>query len=155
QGPVPGTAPLGAGNQVKQLLAGKPSLTMGGTPNPPTPGTRHEIVTWSATRAGMLDTVALLDEEGPEAGGSAPTRGTFRWHDPQERGGKVRSASIPAPKGATWNSGLRFAAAVGGRAMFAVRSGAKLRLVRVKPSGGAEAIDAAADLLPAGEVVFG
>jgi hypothetical protein len=103
----------------------------------------------------MLDTIALLDEEGPDAPGSAPAKWTFRWHDPQEIGGKVRSASIPAPKGATWSSGLRFAAASGSRAMFAVRSGGKLRLVRVKPAGGAEVVDAAADLLPAGEVVFG
>jgi hypothetical protein len=102
----------------------------------------------------MLDTVALLDEEGPDTTGSAPLKWTFRWHDPREIGGKVRSASLPAPKGATWSTSLRFAGASGGRALFAVRSGKELRLlVRVKPGGGAEVVSS--DLVPVNEVAFG
>jgi hypothetical protein len=108
----------------------------------------------------MLETIALLDEEGPEPRGSTPSRWTFRWHDPAELGGKVRSATLPAPAGATFGSSLRFAAASGGRAVFAVRSGGKLRLVRVQPSRRAEAfaaevVEVASDLVPMSDVAFG
>src|SRR5262249_58287729 len=109
----------------------------------------------SPSRAGMLDTVAMLDEEGPDARVSAPARWTLHWHDPQEIGGKPRSTSLPAPKGASWGTNLRFAAASGGRAIFAVRTGGKVRLVRLKPVGGAEIADVAPDLVPAGEAGFG
>jgi hypothetical protein len=147
QGATASTAPLHDAGQVKQLLAGKPR---------PTPGTRHETASWSSTHPGMLTTVALLDEEGPE-GGSAPARWTFRWQDPQEMGGRVRSASVPAPTGATWGSGLRLAAAAGARALFAVRSGTKLRLVRVSATGAVEVVEAPTDMVPAApsEVAFG
>jgi hypothetical protein len=105
----------------------------------------------------MLTTVALLDEEGPEGRGAAPARWTFRWQDPQEIGGRVRSASIPAPTGATWGSSLRLAAASGARALFAVRSGNKLRLVRVGAAGAVEVAEAPAELVPSAlsEMAFG
>jgi hypothetical protein len=145
QGPVPGVAPLAEGKDARALLAAKPTRS---------PAVRHELAVWSSSRAGMLDAVALLDEEGPSSPGGGPSSWTFRWHDPQEIGGKVRSASIPAPQGATWGPSLRFAAASGPRAMFVVRSGGKLRFVRVESTGKADMVEGPSDLLPT-EVSFG
>jgi hypothetical protein len=145
QGPVASTAPVNRNAEVRQLLEGGPSRK--------TPGVRRESVVWSGGR--MLDTVALFEEEGPEARGKAPTKWTIRWQDPQEIGSRVRSASIPVPKDATWGTSVRFAAASGARGLFALRSAGKLHLVRTKPSGGAEVVEVASDLLPMGEAVFG
>ncbi len=168
QGAIAGTPPLAGSTQVKQLLAGPadrhahplsdPAGRVGaaapiGSPEASS-GTRHETSLWSSGRAGMLDTLALLDEEGP-AGASAPEKWTVRWHDPTELGGRVRSASLPSPKGAAFGTSLRFASASGGRALFALRSGGKLRLVRVRPSGAAEAVEVGNDLIPFNEVAFG
>jgi hypothetical protein len=149
QGPAPGMPPLNGSAEVKQLLA-PPVRSPAGAG-----GARHETTAWSSGRAGMLDTLALLDEEGPEARGSAPSRWTLRWHDPTELGGKVRSATLPAPAGATFGTSLRFAAASAGRALFVVRSGGKIRLVRVRPGSAAEIVEVAGDLVPLGDVVFG
>ena len=62
--------------------------------------------------------------------------------------------SIPVPEGATFGTSLRFAAASGGRALFALGSGGKVRLVRVAPSGAVDAAEVASELVPAGEVAF-
>jgi hypothetical protein len=145
QGSVGSTAPVNRTAEVRQLLEGGASRK--------TPGVRRESVVWSGGR--MLDTVALFEEEGPEARGNAPTKWTIRWQDPQEIGSKVRSASIPLPKDATWGTSVRFAAASGARGIFALRSAGKLHLVRTKPSGGAEVVEVASELLPVGEAVFG
>jgi hypothetical protein len=147
QGPQAGTPPLNGSAQVRQLLGGKPV--------PAAAGARRETTSWSSGRAGMLDTIALLDEEGPDGKGAAPARWTFRWQDPAELGGRVRSVSLPAPAGATFGTSLRFAAASGGRALFALRSGGKLRLVHIKQAGSAEIVEVASELLPASEVAFG
>ena len=146
QGPAGSTPPLDSTTQARQLLAGKPVRT---------PGTRVESAVWSSSRAGVLDTVAMLDEEGPEGRTSTPAKWTVRWHDPQEISGKVRTASVPVPKGSSWGTSLRLAASSGGRAMFLLRSVGKVRLLRVKPAGGVEVIDVPAELAPSGEVVFG
>jgi hypothetical protein len=143
--PAPGVGPLSDSKDVRTLLAGKPS---------PSPSVRHETGVWWSSRSGMLDPIALLDEEGPSSPGATPAKWTFRWHDPQEIGGRVRSVTIPAPAGATWGPSLRFAAASGARAMFVVRSGGKLRFVRVRSTGAAEVVEAPSDLLPT-EVSFG
>jgi hypothetical protein len=145
QGPVAGTPPRSRDGDVRPLLEGAAPRR--------TPSVRHESAVWSGGR--MLDTIALFEEEGPEARGGAPAKWTIRWHDPQEIGGKVRSTTIPVPKGATWGTGLRFAAASGARALFALRSGGKLYLARTKPLGAAEVVEVGSDLLPVGETVFG
>ena len=157
RGPVKGTPLLEASAQLRQLLGGDPS-TPGSGPRPSVKGgVRRESAAWSSTRGGSLDaldTVALLEEEGPDAPGSAPAKWTLRWFDPLELGGKVRSASLPAPRGATWGTTLRFAAASAGHALFALRSVGKVRLIRVKP-GGTEIVEIPADGIPAGDVSFG
>jgi hypothetical protein len=155
QGTVGSAAPVNRSAEVRQLLEGGASRK--------TPGVRRESVVWSGGR--MLDTVAVFEEEGPEAhghpgaprsyAGIAPTKWTIRWQDPQEIGSKVRSASIPVPKDAAWGTSVRFAAASGARGLFALRSAGKLHLVRTKPSGGADVTEIASDLLPVGEAVFG
>jgi hypothetical protein len=129
--------------EVRQLL-GKPAAKA---------GTKHDTSVWAA-RINALETVALLDEESPDKRGAAPATWTFRWHDPREIGGKVRTVSVKAPAGAAVGTSLRFAAADGARAIFAVRSGGKMRLVRVKGTT-AEVIEVPQELIPAGEVVFG
>ncbi len=153
QGPVAGLPPPFDAGEVTQLLAAKP-----GTPARAT-GTRHTLVAWSSGYEGKLDPLrplAVLDEEGPDAAGSAPARWTLRWFDPQELGGKVRSASLPAPAGATWDTSLRFVAASGGRAVFALRAVGKRYLVRTRaPEGRAEILEVQSDLVPGGEVSFG
>jgi hypothetical protein len=146
EGAAQGVPPLLGTAEIRSLLAGKP---------PAAPGTRRESSTWSQGRAGMLETVALFEEEGPEARESKPATWSLRWHDPREIGGRVRSFRGPVPKGAPWGANLRFAAAAGGRALFAMRSGGKFVLVRIKPSGAAETIEVPAERVPSGEVVFG
>ncbi len=154
QGPVAGIPPLATWTQATDLFAA-------GHRAPQSPaeehlrGVRRETSTWGSGRSGMLDTIASLDEEGPQGRGVAPKKWTVRWHDPTEIGGRVRSVSIPVPDGATFGTSLRFAAASGGHAVFALRSGGKVRLVRVAPSGAMDVAEVASELVPAGEVAFG
>jgi hypothetical protein len=146
-GPSPGTPTLLGAAQIRPLLAGKDAKAPAGA--------RRESNVWSPGHAGMLETVALLDEEGPDKRGEPPATWTFHWYDPQELGGKVHHVGVKAPAGAAWGTSLRFAASSGGRALFAVRSGGKLRLVRLKPAGAAEIVEVPQELVPSGEVVFG
>ncbi|MFT3765800.1 MAG: hypothetical protein QM820_09815 [Minicystis sp.] len=148
-GPAPGLPPLLGMAEAKPLLAGKPK-------EPAKPGPKHESSVWAA-RINALETVAMIEEDAPDKDrkGTSPLSWTFRWHDPREIGGKVRSASVKIPAGASGGTNLRFAASDGARALFAVRSGGKFRLVRVKGAGAAEAVEIPQDLLPTGEVVFG
>src|SRR5262249_31355940 len=141
-----GVAPLLGSAEVRALLAGKPAAT---------PGVRRESGTWSSGRAGMLEAVALFEEEGPDARDGKPAHWSVRWHDPQGIGGRVRSFKRPAAKGGPWGASLRFAAASSGRALFALRSGGKFVLLRVRPSGAAETAEVPAERVPTGEVVFG
>ena len=145
-GPAPGTPPLLGAAQVRQLLAGAAAK--------PT-GARRESSVWSPARAGMLDAVALLEEDGPDKPQAPAGTWTFHWQDPQELGSKVRHASMKAPAGAAWGTSLRFAAASGGRALFAVRTGGTFRLIRLNPAGAAETVEVPQELVPSGEVVFG
>jgi len=157
QGPVTGTAPLSAWAQAKDLFAvaaGRRVHAPEGAAPEHTPGVRREASGWWSGSEGMLDTIAWLDEEGPDGGGAAPQRWTLRWHDPTEIGGRVRSVSIPVPEGATFGTSLRFGAASGGHALFALRSGGKVRLVRIAPSGAVESAEVVGDLVPTGEVAF-
>ncbi len=156
QGAVAGTPPLEDGSQVGPIL-GTGTQPARVPPTKPA-GTRHEVAAWVPSRSASFDAlgaVALLDEEGPDARGSSPARWTLRWFDPQELGGKVRSVSLPAPPGATWGTTLRFVAASGARAVFALRSVGKTRLVRVKASGGPELIEVPSELVPTHDVAFG
>jgi hypothetical protein len=155
EGEAKSTAPLLGSAQLRGLLGGKPVAK----------GTRREVSSWSSGHAGMLDTLALLEEQGPDKRGSTPSGWTLRWLDPTEIGAKVRSWSGPvfgAPSGKpaegaaspTWGASLRFAMASGGRALFAIRSGSRFLLARAKGTA-VEMVEAPADLLPSGEAVFG
>jgi hypothetical protein len=146
EGPAQSAPPLLGSAQVKPLLASKA----------PPKGTRREGNGWASGRASMLDTIALLEEEGPDKKGAPPATWSLRWHDPSEIGGKPRSWTGPVVAGTTWGTGLRFAAASGARALFVLRRNQNTTpvLVRVSPNGKAEQLQVTDDLLPAGEVVF-
>jgi hypothetical protein len=150
-GDAAGAGPLLGSMQIKALLGSKPARK----------GTRRETSAWASGRAGMLDAVALLEEEGPEGRGGAPASWTLKWFDPTEIGAKPRSLARPSTgSGADassppWGASVRFAAASGPRALFALHVGGRYLLVRTKPGGGSETAPIAADLLPSNEVVFG
>ncbi|MFO0762780.1 MAG: hypothetical protein U0359_40460 [Byssovorax sp.] len=169
EGAAQSTPPLLGAAQVKGLLAGKA----------PPSGTRREGNAWSGGRAGMLDTIALLEEEGPDRSGAPPspstpprprtlanlgppdktnepTTWTLRWFDAGEVGAKPRSFTGPVPANTTWGTGLRFAAASGPRALFVLhRNRNQLpTLLRVLSNGKAETASVSYELLPQGEVVF-
>ncbi|APR88008.1 hypothetical protein A7982_13357 [Minicystis rosea] len=148
-GPSPGVPPLLGMADAKALLVGKPAPATSAKPAP-----KRDTSIWAA-RINALETVAMVEEDAPDKKGSGPIVWTLRWHDPREIGGKVRTATVKLAPGAAGGPNLRFAAADGARALFAVRSGGKFRLVRVKPGGAAEAMEVAQDLIPSGEVVFG
>lgn len=126
---------------------------------PPRLGVRRETSAWSSGRAAMLDTLALLEEEGDSARGSRPKSWTLRWFDPTEIGAKTRSLTRPSEgedaSAPPWGASLRFAAAKGARALFALHAGGRYLLVRTKPGGGSETAAIAPDQMPLGEVVFG
>jgi hypothetical protein len=134
----------------------------------------------SAGRWGMLDTVAVLEEQGPamaEHGGAraaldaeavragAPRiTWTLRWFDPAEVQGRLRSWSGSAPQGVGWGATLRSVAALGDQALFTVRAGGRMLLLRVnanadlrptsKPRGGIETAEVPLELLPGADVAF-
>jgi len=146
-----GLAPLLGATQIKVLFGSKP----------PRKGGRRETSAWSSGRAAMLDTIALLEEEGDAARGSTPKSWTLRWFDPTEIGAKTRSLTRPSAdadasaSAPPWGASLRFAAAKGARALFALHVGGRYLLVRTKPGGGSETATIAPDLIPLGEAVFG
>ncbi len=144
-----GAGPLLGSTQIKPLLGSKPARK----------GTRREASAWASGRAGMLDTVALLEEEGTDARGGAPSSWTLRWFDPAEIGAKSRTITRPGAgadeRAVPWGASLRFAAASGPRALFAIHAGGRYFLVRTKPGGGSEAAPIESDQLPSNEVVFG
>ena len=144
-GPSSGAPLVTSASEARELLAGKAGKPSTGA------GARRESSAWSL---GAFDTKALLEEDGPEGTG-APATWTFRWLDPHEVGGKPRSATFPAPRGATWGTSLRFAAAAGGRALFLVRTGGKSLAVRVGPGHKPELAEVSMDLAPAGDTIFG
>jgi hypothetical protein len=144
-----GAGPLLGTTQIKALFASAP----------PRKGTRRETSAWSSGRAGMLDTIALLEEEGPDKRGSAPTSWTLRWFDPTEIGARPRSltrsiAHAEAAREITWGGSLRFAAASAGRALFALHAGGSYLLIRSGASGDRQIAEVGQDLLPMSDVVF-
>lgn len=145
-GPAPGLPPLLGLAQAQSLLTGRPKEPR------EVRSARRDPSVWGA-RLNALETVALVEEGAPDKR-TGTVGWTFRWHDPREIGGKVRSAAVKVLNPGS-NVNLRYAASAGGRALFAVRSGGKFRLVRVTPGGHAEVTEVAQDLLPATEVVFG
>jgi hypothetical protein len=147
-----GAGPLLGSMQIKALFGGKP----------PRKGTRRESSAWASGRAGMLDTTALLEEEGDGARGATPSSWTLHWFDPAELGAKPRSLTRTTLTGAgadasapPWGASLRFAAASGPRALFALHVGSRYVLVRTKAGGGSEVASIESDQLPANEIVFG
>ncbi|MDI1446758.1 hypothetical protein [Polyangium sp. 6x1] len=147
EGPIQATAPLSSSSFIAQLLGKK-----GAAPK----GTRRTQRAAPTARNGLMDVVALLEEEGPDKPGSEPAKWTLSWHDAAEVGGKVRTWSGPPPKGTGWGTELRAAAGNGARALFTLRVGnAKNVLVRTKAGGGVETAEVGFDLLPSSEVVFG
>ncbi|MRG97945.1 hypothetical protein [Polyangium spumosum] len=146
EGAIQGTAPMPSTSFITQLLAKK-----GAAPK----GTRRTSKLSPLARNGLMDVVALLEEEGSDKPGSEPAKWTLSWHDATELGGKVRTWSGPPPKGTAWGAELRATAGAGARALFTVRVGGKNLLVRTKAGGGVETATVGYDLLPSNEVVFG
>ncbi|HVK68954.1 MAG TPA: hypothetical protein VM694_31070 [Polyangium sp.] len=147
EGPLQGTAPLSSSSLIAQLLGKK-----GAAPK----GTRRATRTAPMARNGLMDVVALLEEEGPDKPGGEPAKWTLSWHDAAEVGGKVRTWSGPPPKGTAWGTELRAVAGSGARGLFTLRVGSsKNLLVRTKAGGGVETAEVGYDLLPTNEVVFG
>ncbi len=144
---IQATPPLSSSSSIAQLLGKK-----GAAPK----GTRRASRTAPTARNGLMDVVALLEEEGPDKPGSEPSTWTISWHDAAELGGKVRTWSGAPPKGTAWGTELRAAAGTGARALFTLRvGGGKNLLVRTKAGGGVETAEVGFDLLPSNEVVFG
>lgn len=144
------TPPLSGAYEVQKLFSGgKPA------PKPPK-GKRISSSSAPTGHAGLLDTMAILEEQGSDAKGALPSTWTLRWVEASEVGSKPRSWTGPPPKGAAFGASLRSAAAAGGRALFSVRVGSKYMALRVKAGGGGiEAAEIEYELLPTHEVVFG
>jgi hypothetical protein len=102
--------PLGSAG-IRELLGG------GKAPK----GVKRVTSTWTGGRS-VLDTVAILDEEGKE-GASEPTKWTLRWYDPTAIGDKPRTWSGAPPKGIELGTQVRNLAASGPRVMFSARGG--------------------------------
>ena len=146
-------ADAGAGSGVPPLLGSAEARALLARKELPGKTKKRDPHVWAA-RIGSMETVALMDDEAPPGG--RPTAWSFRWHDPREIGGRVRSATVKIPPSASGSTSLRFAASNGGRALFALRSaGNKTRLVRVRPSGAPEIAEVPHTLAPSGQVVFG
>ena len=135
-----GVPPALGAFQIRALLGATPAVK----------GTRRVV---SSRGSGSLDTIAMLEEEGPEKA-AAPSTWTLRWLDPLEIGGKVHTWSGPAPKGTPWGSVLTSAAASSSRALFAVHSGTRHLLVRAKSGGGVELVEMGSDAASS-DAVFG
>ena len=147
EGAIQGTAPLSSASLIPQLLGKK---------GPAPKGTRRTVKAAPTGRNGLMDVVALFEEEGPDKPGSEPAKWTLSWHDATELSGKVRTWSGPPPKGSAWGAELRAAAGAGARALFTMRAAAnKNLLVRTKAGGGVETAEVGYELLPTNEVVFG
>ena len=159
QGPAQSTPPPLGGPELKDSLA---STTK------PKAGTRRDVSSWSASRWGMLDTVAVLEVESLEkpdaahpdaaAGRPAPISWSFRWLQPTAIGDRVHAVTMPRPSvGETTVTGLRSANASGNRALFTVRLVNKHVVVRARAGATPEVRELAQELLPvaASDVVFG
>jgi hypothetical protein len=141
-----GTPPLSSSSQVEALLGKK---------GPAPKGTRRAALTAPMAKNGLMDVVALFEEEGSDKPGTPPAKWTLSWHDAAEVGGKPRSLAVTPPKGVTWGTQVRAAAAAGTRALFTLSAGRRSMLVRTKAGGGAEIAEVGVDVLPSNEVVFG
>src|SRR5262249_27751494 len=105
---------------------------------------------------GLMDVVAVLEEEGPDKPGAGPVKWTLSWHDAAELGGKPRSLTVTPPKDTPWGTQVRSVSASAGRVLFTLRtSGSKSLLVRTKAGGGAETGEVGLDIAPSSEAVFG
>lgn len=148
QGAGQGSPPLTGASEITNLFyKGKPPKSE--------KGRRVSLSVAPSGRAGMLDTIAVLEEQGSDKQGELPKTWSIRWMDPAEVGAKPRSWSGPAPKGTPWGTSLRLAATSGGRALFSLRAGGKYILLRVKPAGGVEVAEVDYERLPSGDVMFG
>ncbi len=143
---IQGTPALAGTAMIDALFAKKQALPK---------GTRRSFTVSSSNRDGVMGTMARFGEEGQDKPGSLPTKWTIEWFDPGEIGGKPRTWSTTPPKNTPWGAQIRFVQGVGARALFTVRVAGKSMLVRTKPSGGAEMLEVASDLLPTNDVVFG
>jgi hypothetical protein len=140
-----GTPPLSSLSQATSLLGNK---------NPAPKGTRRAVSTAPTGRNGLLDVIAVLEEEGPDKPGALPARWTLAFHDPAELSGKPRTLSLTPPKDTPWGARLAAAWGTGARALFHVRAGSKNLLLRTKGAG-FELATVTPDLLPGSDVVFG
>ncbi len=147
-GASPGNPPLLGATEMGALF-------YKGSPPKSEKGKRVILATVGAGRAGMLDAMAVLEEQGSDKPNELPRTWSIRWMDPAEVGAKPRVWTGAPPKGTPWGSSLRMAAVSGGRALFSLRAGGKYVLLRVKPSGGVETAEVDYDRVPSGDVMFG
>jgi hypothetical protein len=147
----------GAAQGTPPLQSAQDLLTMffKGKPPKSEKGKRVTLSSAQTGRAGMLDTLAVLEETGTDKPGDLPKTWTIRWIEPAEVGAKARSWSGPPPKGAPWGSNLRGVSASGGRALFTLRVAGKYLLVRTKGAGAIETAEVDNDRMPTSEVMFG
>lgn len=147
-GVAPGSPPLlGASEIANFFYKGKPPKSE--------KGKRVNLSTFGGGRAGMLDTIAVLEETGSDKPGDLPRTWSIRWMIPADVGAKPRSWSGAPPKGTPWGSSIRMAAASGGRALLSLRAGGKYLVMRVKPTGGVETAEVDYERLPSSDVMFG
>lgn len=145
---VPSTPPLNGAHELMELFP-KPKPAAASKASP-TPGN----YSWAPMgRLGMLDTGAVLIENADKPK-EPPKTWTLRWYNAYELGAKPQSWTGPAPKEAAQGTLLRLSAGMGKRALFAMRSGGKNLLFRVKGTGSVESVEADNNQMPSGEVVF-
>jgi hypothetical protein len=102
-----------------------------------------------------LETIAALNEEGPEGPHERPTSWVVGWVDQGEIGAHVRSARVKVPSQVTWGASLRLAAAASDQALFVVHASRRIFLVRTAWKGATEVVEVMAKDVPTGDVVFG
>lgn len=142
-------APLAAASELTAFF------TKGKPPQKPQKGKNVRTSQALTGRAGMIDTLAVLEEQSTDKLGDPPKSWSIRWVDSSEIGAKVRTWSGAPPKGAAWGTTLRTAYAWGGRALFSLRSGKQQYLIRVKSSGASDVVAVDSALIPTAEVEFG
>ena len=122
---------------------------------PPAAGTRRESMVAPGARYPSLDTLAILDEEGPDGPQERPSSWVFRWIDQGEIGARVRGARVSVPSQVSWGASLRLVAGASGQALFVVYASRRIFLVRVPRMGPAEVAEVTQKDVPTGDVVFG
>ena len=102
----------------------------------------------------MLAVSGWFEEQGPKDAPDA-ARWRFKWQDAKELGARLRTLSIPAPKGNKWNASVDYTYAYDGRALFGVRLSNQWTFLRVDGRGAADTAELPTDLGFPDRVAFG